>query len=326
MLGSNMNRTEFDLLLTAADGGDEDAMSKLHDIYATSTYLCDNFTAADVTMYRERAIGPYSVYHAALLIYMFNHDVVESKKYLLKSVDQKCSQAYVLLAYMVDNDIMEHEVTFEELINAAIEMKNSNAYIELGLKTVNEKEKIKLLKAAIKMGNRNAIHELGLHYHDNKNYDMAIKFYQRSIDSGTFLSHFNLAVMYREGEGVSRDIDEALRLFHIARENNCNRAATAIGSIFRERGDEDTAQQYFMEAIANGDSMACYNFGGMHKQRGNIFEAMRCFVEGAKRGSDLCKRELVRFGVLNFNLSDAELKQHCDLFEMVRHFGANDYY
>jgi len=321
-----MNRTDFDSLLTAADAGDNDAINKIHDVYATITYLNNNFTAADVAVYQKQPIGPYSLHHIALLIYMFNHDIVEFKKYLLESVDQKCSQSYVLLAYMIDHDIMEHDATFEELIDAAIKMKNSNAYIELGLKTTNEKKKIKLLKKAIKLGNRNAIHELGLHYHDTKNYDMAVKYYRRSIDSGAFLSHFNLAVMHREGEGVLRDTDKALQLFHVARENGCNRAATAIGSIFYERGDEDTAQQYFMEAIANGDPMACYNFGHMHKQRGNIFEAMRCFVEGTKRGSDSCKRELVRFGVINFDLTDAELKQHCDLFEMVRHFGANDYY
>lgn len=321
-----MNRTEFDLLLAAADTGDNDAMNKMHDIYATIAYRKYNFTAADVAIYQKRPIGPYSLHHIALLIYMFDHDIVESKKYLLESASQKCSQACVLLAYMIDHDIMEHDATFEELIDVATAMKNSNAYIELGLKTANEKKKIKLLEKATKLGNRRAIHELGLHYHDTKNYDMAMKYYRRSIDSGTFLSHFNLAVMYRDGEGVPRDTDKALQLFHVARENSCNRAATAIGSIFHERGDEDMAQQYFMEAIANGDPMACYNFGNMHKQRGNIFEAMRCFVEGTKRGSDSCKRELVRFGVLNFDLTDAELKQHCDLFEMVRHFGANDYY
>lgn len=319
-----MDQLEFNLLLAGANTGNIETINKLHDLYATTDFTLKNFKKEDINYYLSLPDEPYTLYQIALLTYLFDN-IESSKEYLVKSMNKGCSQAYVLLALFVDNEVIEYDSTFDQLINESIKMKNSNAYIERALK-LDDDTKIILFKDAIKLGNRSAYHELGLYYHDNKKYKLAKKYYEKSIASGIHLSYFNLGVMYREGEGIDKDFQRGMKLFKTAREYGCNRAATVIGTMYITKNDNFKAEKYFVEAINNGDSLACYNFGLMHKRNGNMYEAMRCFVEGAKRGNKSAKIEATTFGIYNLDITDEEIKKCCDLYEMTKYFGANDYY
>uniref|UniRef100_A0A6C0CAC3 Sel1 repeat family protein n=1 Tax=viral metagenome TaxID=1070528 RepID=A0A6C0CAC3_9ZZZZ len=320
-----MNRDDFNHLLANANSGKIEAVNKLHDLYATQDFTFKNFTKADIDHYLSLPDDSYTLFHIAYLICIFDKNVERTKEYLIKSIDKGCSQAYVLLALLVDYDVIEYESTFDELIKKSVKMKNSNAYIEQAGK-LNGEKKIKLIKDAIKLGNRNGYHELGLHYHDSKKYKLAKKYYEKSIESGIHASHFNLGVMYREGEGVTKDPERAMKLFKTARKHGCNRAATTIGGMYLDKGNYDAAKKYLVEAMDNGDPMACYNLGLLHKMNDDIYEAMKCFVQGAIRGHEASKREAIMFGIHSLNITDHEIKQMCDLYEKTRHFGANDYY
>lgn len=71
----------------------------------------------------------------------------------------------------------------------------------------------------------------------------------------------NLGEMYRDGEGVEKDPDEALRLFKIAEEYENAYAFYNLALIEEEKGNDYKAHTYYVKAAAKGHVAAIYEEG-----------------------------------------------------------------
>lgn len=60
---------------------------------------------------------------------------------------------------------------------------------------------IKYMKKGIELEHSNSVYRLGQYYHDNIDFISAKKFYKNGCKFTNNNSYFNLAVMYREGDG-----------------------------------------------------------------------------------------------------------------------------
>jgi TPR repeat protein len=76
------------------------------------------------------------------------------------------------------------------------------------------------MKAAAEQGHALAQHGLGFMFLEGECVDQngaeAAKWFRRAADQGLAGSLTTLAMMYEEGKGVERDLDEAKRLYALA--------------------------------------------------------------------------------------------------------------
>lgn len=93
----------------------------------------------------------------------------------------------------------------------------------------DEEEAFKWYKMSADQGHDEAQDALGRMYMDGttpigKDYNEAIKWTKKAYEQGNCCSMTRLGVMYGYGYGVEKNLDEAIRFFKEAKENNCDLA------------------------------------------------------------------------------------------------------
>jgi tetratricopeptide (TPR) repeat protein len=63
-----------------------------------------------------------------------------------------------------------------------------------------------------------------------------------------------------------------------------------------ERGDLDTAERIFQQALSNGDTMAWNNLGVVYQRRGDREKAIQHYTMAARWGHQLAQQNLVALG------------------------------
>ncbi len=100
-------------------------------------------------------------------------------------------------------------------------------------------------------------------------YDKAFEYYTKAAKLGDLTAHFNIGVMYRDGEGVEKD--EEKEVYHLEK--------AAIG----------------------GHPDARYNLGGIEEENGRFDRAVKHWIIGAKLGDADSMKEL--WGSINKDTS-----------------------
>ena len=125
-----------------------------------------------------------------------------------------------------------------------------------------------------------------------KNYKSAFALLQPLAEHGNAMAQYSLGWMYAKGEGVPRNVSEAVKWFHqVAALGNAK--AQAILGFMYERGrgvpkDNTKAVKWYRKAASQGDVLAQYNLGFMyfHGQgvAQNYIEALKWFRKSAEQG------------------------------------------
>lgn len=91
-----------------------------------------------------------------------------------------------------------------------------------------------------------------------QNFDKAVTWFKRGVSSGDAFSQYHLGLMYRDGLGLPRDGNRAAAYLKAASEQQLGIAQSALGVLFLDQGDLDTAVRYFELAKNAGVMEALY--------------------------------------------------------------------
>lgn len=127
-------------------------------------------------------------------------------------------------------------------------------------------EFIRQTTAQAEKGEAAAQYELGLILLERKDADSrqkAFEMIKKAAQAGYSPAEVYLGTMYRNGEGVKKDRDEAIRQYHIAIAKGSAWAMFEMGSLLYERPHRDTPQAlaWFKKAAQAGHPMAQTAYG-----------------------------------------------------------------
>lgn len=91
-----------------------------------------------------------------------------------------------------------------------------------------------------------------------QNFDMAAMWFRRGLAEGDSYAQYHLGIMHRDGLGVAEDGMRAASLLKAAAEQNLHIAQSALGVMFLDQGDIETASRYFQIAAGAGVMEAFY--------------------------------------------------------------------
>lgn len=324
--------TDFIDLITKADEKDVKAMNMIHNYYSLEKHMTQDYNNELIQLLTERANQnkPYSLLQLAIMNLLglgVNKDFDKGIELVKKSINMECSDAYHVMAMLVLTNQTEYEMSYDELITKAINMKNSSAFIQRGIEysDTNMKKSSEFYKKAIKLDNDYAIYKLAELYHDNEKYKLAIRYYNQAMNKNVHHAYFNLAVMYREGEGVDIDPKKAKELFEKAMEMGNIRAITCIGGIYEEWDDIKKAKEYYKMAIAKNDTFAKYNLGIIYQTEEKHKKAIKCFIQSAKDQHPRSQHLLIYdYNVTNLDMTDEEIDGLLKFHYTFKDFGAYD--
>ena len=91
-----------------------------------------------------------------------------------------------------------------------------------------------------------------------QNFEKAAMWFRRGIAEGEAYAQYHLGLMHRDGLGVQKDGLRAASLLKAAAEQNLYVAQSALGVLFLDQGDIETASRYFQLAASAGVMEAFY--------------------------------------------------------------------
>ena len=110
--------------------------------------------------------------------------------------------------------------------------------------------------------------------HNEEEESLSVKFEatKQKAEQGDEVSQFNLGKLYYLGEGVEKDLKEAMKWFRKAAEQGYGLAQNNLGSMYLkgigvEEKDDKEAMKWFRKAADQGIALAQYNLGLMYGQR-----------------------------------------------------------
>lgn len=130
------------------------------------------------------------------------------------------------------------------------------------------------LEARALDGDANAQHDLAAIYTAGQtgvkiNYTKAAQWFEEASYQGVSNAQYNLAVLYHQGLGVSKDTKKAIELYRVAAANghaeaDYNLAIAYVEGVGTEYNPQ-VAAVYFQKAAAGGIVEAAYNLGLLHE-------------------------------------------------------------
>ena len=119
-----------------------------------------------------------------------------------KSISMSCCSKIICNGCHIANMKREYE--------AGLEMRC--AFCRELLANSNEESDKRLMKR-IKKNDPVAMWKLGKMRHMERDYETALKYYMKAAELGDAVAHYNLSVMYGNGEGVEKD--EKKKIYHL---------------------------------------------------------------------------------------------------------------
>lgn len=136
--------------------------------------------------------------------------------------------------------------------------------------------------------------QLGLYNIQKGDYSEAIKWLTKSANQGNANAQFNLAIMYRDGEGCTVNYEQAMFWFRKAATNSKPRVS-AYGEIGRlyQYGmgvlkDLQSAISWYQLGALHGDNYSMEYLGRIYRDSGNMEDALTWFRKGADAGNEEC--------------------------------------
>ena len=97
--------------------------------------------------------------------------------------------------------------------------------------------------------------------HDTKNYVEAISLYEPLAQKGNSWAMRNIALLYRYGLGVDKDLEEAKKWYKKSIEKDNMQAVEDLGHVYYEEGKFDKALECFLKAAANENPKGIFMLG-----------------------------------------------------------------
>lgn len=165
---------------------------------------------------------------------------------------------------------------------------NPEAQNNLGLFYINngnQKEALHWWELSAKQDYVMAKANLGESYFRNKDYATALKWLIPAANGGSSNAAYRLAICYRNGFGIDKNIHEALKWSTTAAKAGQKSAYLFTGSIYeREFDDAENAAIWYKRAADNGDAQALNWLGAESMKSGDTDTGFSYFMQAAKKG------------------------------------------
>ncbi len=101
---------------------------------------------------------------------------------------------------------------------------------------------------------------------DNKiDYKTAFKCFKKAYYLGRIDAAYYLGLMYMNGTGVEKDLEEAKKYLNMAAKTFNIKAMLSLGHIYYKENNYSLAEYWYKEAAKFGNSLAMYNLGVMYQ-------------------------------------------------------------
>ena len=174
----------------------------------------------------------------------------------------------------------------------------------------DEKEKLRWWLKAEDQNYPSAIYSLGLHYLRIKDYQEAYYHFKKGADLGILECLYQVAYLYRDGDGVKQDYEKAREYFKLAAERGYAPAQFEYGYLYDYgigvNEDLNEAKRWYVKAAAQGNKYAKYHLGAIYLyQNENLKEGERLLLEASSQGVESADNSLGIYYLDNKNYEKA---------------------
>ncbi|KAH3731365.1 sel1 repeat family protein [Pelomyxa schiedti] len=173
-------------------------------------------------------------------------------------------------------------------------MSLAGACFRYGIGGVGPDKALLLLQKAADDGNANAMNNLGVCYQNGqgvgKDINQAVSLYKKAADAGNATAMFNLGVCYENGRGVDKDINQAVSLFKKAADAGDATAMKCLGVCYANgRGvdkDINQAVSLYRKAADAGNAIAMKCLGVCYENGWGVDKDINQAVSLYKKAAD----------------------------------------
>lgn len=110
---------------------------------------------------------------------------------------------------------------------------------------------------------------------------LAKNYIEKSCEKGHLASYFYLGMIHENGIGCSKNIEEAVKFYNLAREVEDPQASFRLGLIEQEKGNKDKYYIYTKEAAELGLIEAQHNLGVYYLEEGQVTKGFAWLLNAA---------------------------------------------
>lgn len=181
---------------------------------------------------RANAGDPISQYFLAEIEDFYIGDANKAVKYYEMAASQNVGEAMVAMGFYYEKKEGEKSQKAFEYFKRAMELGNPKGLFKMGYYYMrgwgvpeSPEESIKLFRESAEKGYYNAQVKLGEYYEQGTPYikqdiPEAIKWYKLAAEQGSYPANYRLALIYRDGYGVDRNYQKALKYMKAAADDN----------------------------------------------------------------------------------------------------------
>lgn len=237
------------LLRRAADHGDTIAQRELGKLYKTGTGVGKNRAEAFAWFLKAAESGDSKAQAEVGRAYYFGRgtekDIDKAYSWFKRASDNNNAVGHFYMGYLTGrgDGTEKNNGRAVEFYHRAAELGHKDAMTNLGIRYQAGRGVEKDLKQAahwyqraMDAGALNAHSGVGYMYRHGrggypKDPEKAVEVFRAAADQGNASGQYNLGLMYEVGEGVIKDIDEAVRLYRLAagREKRAKKALARLG-------------------------------------------------------------------------------------------------
>lgn len=171
-----------------------------------------------------------------------DRDVWDRIHFLANDNHDPLAQAVLAIAYFqgfVEKDIEMSSASANQCFSWLHSQEDRDSHFCLGtfhyfgISVAIDKDKaVTCWRLAAEAGSELGQLGLGYFYDDKKNYVEAVKWYQLAADAGYCVAQRNVGICYREGNGVTKDLQQAIHWFRLSAEQGFCGAQYEIGCMY----------------------------------------------------------------------------------------------
>ncbi len=133
----------------------------------------------------------------------------------------------------------------------------------------HDQEWEKRMMKRIKANDPNALRQMGLIRFNEGDYDSAVKYLTKAAELGDAVAHYNLGIMYRDGEGAEKDEEKKVYHYEKAAIGGHPKARHNLGCIEGNNGNTERSVKHFIIAANLGQEKSMKELW-KHYSAGNI--------------------------------------------------------
>ena len=116
-------------------------------------------------------------------------------------------------------------------------------------------------------------------------YETALRIYRSMADRGLAVAQFNVGLMYDNGQGTSKNEDEATKWYRLAADQGRSDAQYQLGHMFYRHDNYVEAARWFLRAADQGRADAQSSLGAMYAEGEGVpldlVQALKWFILAA---------------------------------------------